>query len=102
VVKHELFYGAMRSHDPARTLAAQERFLNQFESLPLDDAAARYGAELRARLARIGQMIGPYDLLIAAIAMVNNLTLVTHNVAEFSRVAGLRYEDWEASDSAHS
>lgn len=40
-------------------------------------------------------MIGPYDLLIAAIALANNLTLVTHNTNEFSRVPGLVIEDWE-------
>lgn len=100
VVKLELFYGAMRSQDPRRTLEKQDRFLDQFVSLPLDDVAANRGAEIRATLARIGQPIGPYDLLIAAIAIANDLTLVTHNVAEFSRVPGLRFEDWEASASA--
>ena len=39
------------------------------------------------------------DLLIAAIALANDLTLVTHNTREFSRVAGLRLEDWEAEDA---
>ena len=42
-----------------------------------------------------GTPIGPYDLQIAAIALGNDLTLVTHNVREFVRVEGLRVEDWE-------
>ena len=42
-----------------------------------------------------GTPIGPYDLQIAAIALVNDLTFVTHNVREFVRVEGLRVEDWE-------
>ena len=42
-----------------------------------------------------GTPIGPYDLQIAAIALVNDLTLVTHNVREVVRVEGLRVEDWE-------
>ena len=41
-------------------------------------------------------MIGPYDLLIAAIALANGCTLVTHNTQEFSRIPGLVLEDWES------
>jgi tRNA(fMet)-specific endonuclease VapC len=44
---------------------------------------------------RAGQLIGPYDLMIAAIALTHSLTLVTHNTKEFSRVPGLKLEDWE-------
>lgn len=99
VVRLELFYGALRSQNPARTLAKQKKCLDRFVSLPLDDRAAHRGAEIRAALARIGQPIGAYDVLIAAIALANDLTLITHNVAEFSRIAGLRYEDWEAGDA---
>jgi tRNA(fMet)-specific endonuclease VapC len=44
----------------------------------------------------LGTPIGAYDLQIAAIALANNLILVTHNVNEFSRVEGLQIEDWEA------
>ncbi len=57
-------------------------------------AAEAYG-RLRAELARRGTPIGPNDLMIAAIALAQDLTLVTHNTAEFSRVPGLRLEDWE-------
>nr|WP_148764542.1 type II toxin-antitoxin system VapC family toxin [Dolichospermum sp. UHCC 0315A] len=42
-----------------------------------------------------GTPIGVYDLQIAAIAIANNLVLVTHNVGEFSRIEELQYEDWE-------
>lgn len=41
-------------------------------------------------------MIGANDLLIASITLANDLILVTHNVSEFSRVPGLKIEDWEA------
>ncbi|MEH1766685.1 MAG: type II toxin-antitoxin system VapC family toxin [Nostoc sp.] len=95
VVKGELLYGAMRSNNPVRTLALQEAFLNNFISLPFDDAAATIFGRIRAELAANGTPIGPYDLQIAAIAMANNLILVTHNVREFSRVNGLQIEDWE-------
>lgn len=94
-MKVELFYGAMRSNNPSKSLASQENFLQLFVSLPFDDAAASIFGRIRAELAAVGTPIGPYDVQIAAIAMANNLILVTHNVKEFSRVNGLKFEDWE-------
>ena len=95
IVKAEMYTGARKSHDPARTRAVQDVFLRHFPSLPFNDAAASIYADLRAQLELAGTPIGPYDLQIAAIALANNLTLVTHNTREFSRVPGLRLEDWE-------
>jgi tRNA(fMet)-specific endonuclease VapC len=63
--------------------------------VPFDDRAGEEYAKVRADLAAKGTPIGPNDLLIAAIALANGLTLVTHNTTEFSRVLGLRLEDWE-------
>ena len=98
VVKAELFYGAMRSNNPDQTWAIQRQFLEVFVSLPLDDIAALIAGRVRAQLANLGTPIGINDLLIASIALANNLTLVTHNTGEFSRVEGLQIEDWEASE----
>jgi tRNA(fMet)-specific endonuclease VapC len=95
VVKAELFYGAMRSNNPVRTLTKQEAFLKNFVSLPFDDLAATIFSRIRAELSSLGTPIGPYDLQIAAIALVHQLTLVTHNTREFARVKGLQIEDWE-------
>jgi tRNA(fMet)-specific endonuclease VapC len=96
VVKAELFFGAALSSDPVKTRANQQLFLSRFPSLSFDDSAAEVYAEIRAALTRQGQLIGPNDLMIAAICRANDVTLVTHNVSEFGRVAGLRIEDWEA------
>lgn len=95
IVKGELFVGAMKSHFPSKTLAKQQQFLDQFVSLPFDDLAADAYSRLRADIESIGQPIGPLDMLIAAIAVANNLTLITNNTREFSRVVGLQQEDWE-------
>jgi tRNA(fMet)-specific endonuclease VapC len=95
VVKAELFYGSMRSNNPARSLAQQQDFLNRFISLPFDDQSALIYGQIRAQLAASGTPIGPNDLLISSIALAHNLILVTHNTREFSRVEGLRLEDWE-------
>ncbi|PZO55538.1 MAG: VapC toxin family PIN domain ribonuclease [Phormidesmis priestleyi] len=96
VVKSELFYGAMRSNNPATTLERQQEFLSRFVSRPFADESALAFGRLRAMLASAGTPIGAYDLQIAAIALVNNLTLVTHNTGEFKRVKGLKIDDWEA------
>lgn len=96
VVKAELLTGAHKSRDPVTALRETETFINGLPSAPFDDTAADVYARVRAELERRGQKIGPYDLMIAAIAIANGLTLVTRNVGEFSRVAGLRIEDWRA------
>jgi tRNA(fMet)-specific endonuclease VapC len=97
VVLGELYYGAERSgplhRANNRLRVGQLRQL--FLSLPFDDSASEEYGRVRAHLAGLGTPIGPNDLIIAAIAVVNNLILVTHNTAEFSRVPGLSLDDWQ-------
>lgn len=97
VVLGELLYGAYHSGPAyqASNLALIAALRQQFASLPLDDSAAEQYGKVRAHLASLGTPIGPNDLLIAAIALANGLTLVTHNTIEFSRVPGLTLEDWQ-------
>ena len=95
VVKGELFYGSLRSANPELNLRLQQEFLSQFLSLPFDDQSAVVFGEIRAQLAAKGTPIGAYDLQVAAIALANNLILVTHNTKEFSRIPQLQLEDWE-------
>jgi tRNA(fMet)-specific endonuclease VapC len=95
IVKAELCFGAMKSSNLERNFALQQAFLDQFVSLPFDDLAATTFGVIRSQLEIKGTPIGAYDLQIAAIALVNNLTLVTHNTQEFRRVEGLQVEDWE-------
>jgi tRNA(fMet)-specific endonuclease VapC len=95
VVKAELYYGACHGPSQAGNLALLAAFFPPFISLPFDDPAAAIYGQIRAHLAALGQMIGPNDLMIAAIALVNSATLVSHNVVEFSRVPGLVVEDWQ-------
>ena len=97
VVLGELCYGAVRSGPTreAANFALITHLRQQFASLPFDyDAAEEYG-RLRADLTKRGMIIGPNDLMIAAIALANDVKLVTHNTAEFSRVPGLTIEDWQ-------
>jgi len=97
VVIGELIYGALRS-PPSRQshhLALIAGLQAQYLSLPFDDAAAHEYGAIRSELAAKGTLIGPNDLLIASIAVSRNVTLVTHNTREFSRVPRLRIEDWQ-------
>lgn len=95
ITQLELYYGAYRSAQQERNLEILQRFFSQFTIIPLDPEAARIAGKIRAELAASGTPIGPYDVQIAAIAMANNLIVVTHNTKEFSRVNGLQIEDWE-------
>ncbi len=95
VVKAELLYGARRSARVQFNLKRLEYFAAPLRSLPFDDRCAHDYALIRADLAAQGTPIGANDLMIAAIARAHDLILVTHNTGEFSRVAGLRIEDWE-------
>lgn len=95
VVKAELMYGAYHSAQPANNLRLLDRFFEPFVSLPFDDACCDAYGRIRSDLARKGTLIGPNDLLIAAMAVANDVTLVTANSKEFGRVAGLSIENWE-------
>ena len=91
VVLYELEVGT--AHASARR-DALNALVRVSRVLPFDEQAAKRAAVIRNELAGKGQLIGPLDALIAATAIVNGATLVTHNAAEFGRVPGLLLEDW--------
>jgi tRNA(fMet)-specific endonuclease VapC len=92
----ELRYGVSKSSNQRSNQAALDTFLRMIELVELDAAAAIAAAECRANLERQGTPIGPYDLLIAGVALSRDMTLVSNNVREFSRIEGLRVENWAA------
>lgn len=94
VTKSELLYGVEVSPRHAQDAAALAAFLPYVEVLDFPDDAAPHYAEIRADLKKHGAPIGANDLFIAAHARSLGLTLVTNNTAEFSRVTGLRVENW--------
>ena len=96
VVLYELLYGAGKSATPLKSRSDVERLTARLDVLPLDDDAAAHSADIRVTLEREGRTIGPYDLLIAGQARSRGLIVVTGNLGEFSRIAGLRCEDWLA------
>jgi tRNA(fMet)-specific endonuclease VapC len=90
----ELLYGAEKSARPVEVRRQVEGFATRLEVLAFDDEAAAHYADIRADLERRGQVIGPYDMMIAGHARSQGLVVVTSNRREFARVAGLRVEDW--------
>jgi tRNA(fMet)-specific endonuclease VapC len=99
VVLHELIYGAERSARPDVQRQIVADFADNLAVLDFDRAAAFHAAEIKAALAAEGNLIGPNDLLIAGHARSLSLKLVTGNLREFSRVDGLRCEDWLAGET---
>ncbi len=93
VVAAELRYGAAKKGSP-RLSQRVEELLGRLPVLPLEPPADAIYGEIRADLERRGLPIGPNDLLIASHSITTNSTLVTDNVAEFSRIGGLRIENW--------
>jgi len=79
-------------------LKTLDRFFAPFISIPFDDTCSDCYGLIRADLSGRGQVIGPNDLMIAAVAKAHDLTLVTHNTREFVRIPGLRIEDWESDN----
>lgn len=96
----ELAYGTAKSSHPMQQRAGIDAVMQRFESVPLNYASARQAGVLRQSLEKGGVPIGPYDLLIASIALANNLTVITRNTREFERVPGLKLENWYDAPAA--
>ncbi len=93
IVTAELRYGEARKKS-ARLTAQLETILGGLEILPFNAPADRVYGELRAQLESAGKPVGANDMLIAAHALALGYTLVTDNVREFSRIKGLKVENW--------
>lgn len=94
VVLFELQVGIAKSTSPQKRSQQLQQLLSRVNVVLFDQDAALTAATIRAQLERQGTPIGPIDILIAGVAHSLQATLVTHNVAEFSRVSGLAITDW--------
>jgi tRNA(fMet)-specific endonuclease VapC len=93
IVGYELEYGTLRIATLQRRRILS-RMLENLDEVPFDRQAARAAARIRVDLERRGLVIGPLDLLIAGTVLSRGATLATNNTREFSRIKGLRLEDW--------
>ena len=94
VVLYELELGVEKSQRPEDNRRQVEELRRLTSFLPFGVEEAQAAARIRAALEGQGRPIGPYDILIAATALANGATLVTHNTKEYRRIAGLVIEDW--------
>ncbi len=90
----EIEFGLARSRNPQPMRLFLSDACRRHRCLPLDESAAAQAGRLRGVLQQAGTPIGPYDLLIAGTALAHQLIVVTRNLREFSRVPGLRVENW--------
>lgn len=94
VTLSELEYGAAKSANPGKNRLALAEFMTPLSVMPYDDAVAPVYGRVRADLERAGTPIGPLDTMIAAHALALGMTVVTDNEQEFSRVVGLKVQNW--------
>lgn len=90
----ELYFGAANSSNPEHNTDVVHAFLATLPLVGLDATAAQLFGEAKALLRRAGIAPPDADLLIAAIAIARDATVVTGNVAHFARIPGVRTEDW--------
>jgi tRNA(fMet)-specific endonuclease VapC len=94
VTVSDLYTWAYKQDDPTPILDKVLDFLRDVRVLALDEVCARDLGKLRGTLLRQGIRVSPVDWMIGVIARVHDLTLVTHNTADFRNIPGLRLEDW--------
>jgi tRNA(fMet)-specific endonuclease VapC len=90
----ELYTGIAKSTQPEKRTIQLQKLLTQINVLGFDEKAATIAATIRSTLEKQGTPIGVLDILIASIALANQLTVVTHNTKEFSRISELPIIDW--------
>ena len=95
MVAAELLYGAEKSGKREHNMKVFKSFLSIYEIVSFDEKAIEHYATVRADLERRGQKIGGNDIIIAATVLANDGILITNNIDEFSRVKGLKIEDWK-------
>ncbi len=90
----ELQYGVSKSQHQLKNQQRLDEFLIPMDVLAFAEKATKQYGEIRSQLEKQGMPIGPLDLLIAAHALSEDLTLVTNNDKEFKRIKGLKIENW--------
>lgn len=94
IVLYELEVGIAKSSFPQKRTKQLQNLANIINIIPFGYDEAKIAAAIRTKLEKSGTPIGPYDILIAAIAVSSRSTLVTHNTKEFKRIKNLDLVDW--------
>jgi len=94
IVISELYFGLEKNQSHKRNATFLENFIAPLSVTGFSVEAAKYAAKIRYQLRRQGTPIGAYDIQIAAIALADNMVLLTNNTKEFERIEGLKLENW--------
>ncbi len=92
----ELFAWALRAKASPKRLQSLLDLLKEVQVLPVDESVARKFGEVRGWQLDRGLSSPDLDLLNASVALVHNLTMVTHNTQDYANIPGLTLEDWMA------
>ena len=90
----EFIYGVKKSSNPEKHQRLVENFILHVDIIPWDCSAAEHYGQIRKELESRGQIVGNMDLMIAAHARSQGMTIVTNNERHFGRITGLRIENW--------
>ena len=94
IVLAELYAGAYKHPNPPSLLTLITDLLQEVDVLDFDSACAERFGQVRGTLLQQGISVSRVDLLIASVALVHNLTMVTHNTKDYQNIPGLRLDDW--------
>ncbi|TGN13791.1 type II toxin-antitoxin system tRNA(fMet)-specific endonuclease VapC [Leptospira ilyithenensis] len=94
ITEFELRYGVEKSQKHEQNSRILEDFFGYLNIIPFEGSDSNVAANVRSKLEKKGEVIGPYDLLIASQAISKELILVTNNEKEFKRIKEIRLENW--------
>ena len=94
IVLAELYAGAYKHPSPSKLLPLIADLLTEVQVIDFDPICAERFGQIRGTLLQQGITVSRMDLLIASVALVHNLTMVTHNTADYQNIPGLRLDDW--------
>lgn len=86
--------GGLLAKNALKQLKVFEDFVTENLVIPMTEDSAKISAELYSKLRQTGNTVDDIDLLIAGIAIDNDLTLVTNNEIHFNKIPGLKVENW--------
>ena len=94
IVLAELYAGAYKHPNPSKLLPLIADLLKEVHLIDFDAPCAERFGMVRGSLLQQGITVSRVDLLIASVALLHDLTLITHNTADYQDIPGLRLDDW--------
>ena len=90
----ELYFGAYNSNKIEQNLITAETFIQSLPVISLSNNTLKKFGQLKAQLRQAGTPVADFDLLIASVAIIEDLILVTNNTRHYQRIVGLKLDNW--------